>query len=172
MRRGFAQITMNVRKLITIKNMGNVRAGLLKALAFAVALNIQPITAYGDLELRDAVPLEPVIQDTSLVARTPFETGRRRITALATAYSSTPDQTDDTPFTTAANTRVRDGVVAANFLSFGTKVKIPALYGDKIFVVEDRMHSRYNGEYRLDIWFPDRASAKEFGARRAEIVIL
>ncbi|MDP3003980.1 MAG: hypothetical protein Q8N43_00505, partial [Candidatus Azambacteria bacterium] len=35
---------------------------------------------------------------------------------VLTAYSSTPDQTDDTPFITASNTRVRDGIVAANFL--------------------------------------------------------
>ena len=33
-----------------------------------------------------------------------------------TAYSSTPDQTDSTPFITAYNTFVRDGIVAANFL--------------------------------------------------------
>lgn len=165
---------MNIKKLATIKRETAriARTGLLKALAFAVALNIQPITAFGDLEPQDAAPLEPLIEDTSLTARTPFEAGRRRIRVLATAYSSTPDQTDDTPFVTAANTRTRDGVIAANFLPFGTKIRIPALSGDKIFVVEDRMHRRYDGAYRVDIWFPDRALAKEFGARKLDIVIL
>src|SRR3989344_3213041 len=61
----------------------------------------------------------------------------------ATAYSSTPDQTDDTPFITAKGTTVRDGIIAANFLPFGTRIKIPDIYGDKIFVVEDRMNRRY-----------------------------
>ena len=58
----------------------------------------------------------------------------------ASGYSSTHDQTDDTPFITASGTYVRDGVVAANFLPIGTVIKIPDLYGNKTFVVEDRMN--------------------------------
>lgn len=79
----------------------------------------------------------------------------------ATAYSSTVDQTDDTPFIAANGTYVHDGMVAANFLPFGTVIKIPEVYGDKIFVVEDRMHRRFQN--RIDVWFPDRQSALEFG---------
>src|SRR3989344_1966573 len=67
----------------------------------------------------------------------------REMLVAASAYSSTPDQTDDSPFITAWNTRVRDGIIAANFLPFGTKIKIPDAYGDKIFIVEDRMNRRY-----------------------------
>lgn len=99
------------------------------------------------------MPLIPKIQKTVL-----------------TAYSSTPDQTDSTPFTTASNTRVRDGVVASNFLAFGTKIKIPALFGDKEFVVEDRMAQKHNG--KIDIWFPERGQAKKFGVQEAEVIIL
>ena len=44
---------------------------------------------------------------------------------IITAYSSTPCQTDDTPYITAAGTSVRDGIVANNYLSFGTKIRIP-----------------------------------------------
>src|SRR3990167_1248447 len=40
-----------------------------------------------------------------------------------TAYSSTPEETDSTPFITASGTHVRDGVVAANFLPLGTDRK-------------------------------------------------
>ena len=93
-----------------------------------------------------------------------------KIKATITAYSSTFDQTDDSPFVTASNTKVRDGIVAANFLPFGTKIKIPELFGDKIFIVEDRMNRRYQD--RIDIWFATRAEAKRFGKRQAEIVIL
>lgn len=94
----------------------------------------------------------------------------REMLVPATAYSSTPDQTDDSPFTTAWNTHVRDGIVAANFLPFGTKIKIPDIYGDKIFVVEDRMNRRY--WHKVDIWFPDRQSALEFGLKTVKIQIL
>ncbi len=78
-----------------------------------------------------------------------------------TAYSSEPRQTDSTPFTTAWQTPVRDGVAAINFLPLGSLVRFPDEYGDKIFVVEDRMNARY--QYRADIWMHTRAAAKTFG---------
>ena len=59
-----------------------------------------------------------------------------------TAYSSSPDETDDTPFITASGERVREGIIAANFLPFGAKVLMPELFGDKVFIVADRMHRR------------------------------
>lgn len=94
----------------------------------------------------------------------------RTYTVRATAYSSTHDQTDSTPFITAKGTYVRDGIIAANFLPFGTKIRIPDLYGDKIFTVEDRMNARY--WYNIDIWFPERSLAKAFGSQRITIEIV
>lgn len=87
-----------------------------------------------------------------------------------TAYSSTPDQTYGDPFITASGTRVRDGVVAANFLPIGTKVRMPNLFGDKVFVVEDRMSSRYRKH--LDVWMPSRQQAKTFGVKMAYIEVV
>ncbi|MBI2628400.1 MAG: 3D domain-containing protein [Candidatus Niyogibacteria bacterium] len=94
----------------------------------------------------------------------------KTIKVVLTGYSSTIDQTDDTPFITASNTRVRDGVVAANFLAFGTKVQIPALFGNKIFIVEDRMAKKHNN--KIDIWFSERYLAKNFGVKETEVMIL
>ena len=59
----------------------------------------------------------------------------RTIDVVVTAYSSTVWQTDDTPFITASGTTVRDGIVAANFLPMGTKVRFPHLYREKIFLL-------------------------------------
>lgn len=87
-----------------------------------------------------------------------------------TAYSSAPEETDDTPFTTASNKDVQDGFIAANFLPFGTRVKIPELFNEKVFVVEDRMHRRKAGF--IDIWMPTKAEALEFGIHRANVVIV
>jgi 3D (Asp-Asp-Asp) domain-containing protein len=87
-----------------------------------------------------------------------------------TAYSSTPEETDDTPFTTAMNSEVRDGIVAANFLPFGTKLQIPEHFGDKVFTVEDRMHARKTNF--VDIWMPTKQDAKRFGISYTSIVIL
>ena len=95
----------------------------------------------------------------------------KKIEVVATAYSSTPDQTDDSPFITASNKYVEDGIIANNMLPFGTKVRIPGLYGDKIFTVEDRMNRR-KGDYHIDIWMPDRPSALDFGVKKVEIEVL
>ena len=85
-----------------------------------------------------------------------------------TAYSSSPDETDDTPWLTAMNTIVRDRVVASNDLPFGTKIKIPSLFGDKVFIVEDRLNPRIKGV--IDVWFPDKESALNFGIHRDVLV--
>lgn len=87
-----------------------------------------------------------------------------------TAYSSTVDQTDSTPFVTAMGTAVRPGVVAANFLPFGTKIRLPDHFGDQVFVVEDRMNARYT--QRLDIWMDTRMAAKQWGVRHVKVEVL
>lgn len=94
---------------------------------------------------------------------------RKKIKVVLTAYSSTSDQTDASPFITANGSHVADGIVAANFLPFGTKLKIPQLFGDKIFSVEDRMNPRYY--YKIDVWMPTREAAKKFGVKYAEVEV-
>ncbi len=94
-----------------------------------------------------------------------------QIEVIVTAYSSTVWETDSHPFLTAAGTQVRDSVVANNLLPFGTKIRIPELFGDKIFVVEDRMNSR-KSDYHIDIWFPSHEQAENFGSKFAKIEIV
>ena len=95
----------------------------------------------------------------------------RRMRVVLTAYSSTAEQTDSTPFITANGTYVRDGIVANNGLPFGTEIRIPELFGDKVFSVQDRMHQRKGG-YHFDIWFPTYEQAKNFGVKYAYVEVL
>lgn len=95
----------------------------------------------------------------------------KKVGVIVTAYSSSPWETDGSPYITAAGTPTRDGVIANNYLPLGTKVKIPEIYGDKVFVVEDRM-SWKKGNYQIDIWLPSYWEAKSFGAKRTYIEIL
>lgn len=95
----------------------------------------------------------------------------KTIKMIVTAYSSTPDQTWGDPFITASGKRVEDGIVANNMLPFGTKIRIPEIYGDKVFTVQDRLHQR-KGKYHVDIWFETTRGAKEFGVKMTEIEIL
>lgn len=87
-----------------------------------------------------------------------------------TAYSSTPEQTDSSPFITASGYPVEDGIIASNFLEFNTKIKIPDLYGDKVFVVKDRM-AKKNSD-KIDIWFSSTEAALKFGVKKARIEIV
>lgn len=116
----------------------------------------------------------PVIQQTALLSTDSIGANNIKIAAtkymVITAYSSTPDQTDASPFITASGAHVRDGIIAANIFPFGTLVKMPKLYGDKIFVVEDRLAPK-NG-HKIDVWFPSRESAMQFGVKITEIQIL
>ncbi|PIR98703.1 MAG: hypothetical protein COT88_00075 [Candidatus Colwellbacteria bacterium CG10_big_fil_rev_8_21_14_0_10_41_28] len=95
---------------------------------------------------------------------------KRVVTVMVTAYSSTVRQTDSTPFITASGTTVRPGVVAANWLPIGTKVRIPKLFGDRVFVVEDRMHRR--NDHKLDVWLESETEAFNFGVHNAEVEVL
>jgi len=113
------------------------------------------------------------VQSNSLLpVTTPYTPPRivSEMRVVVTAYSSTPEQTDDTPFITASGKWVRDGIVAANFLPMGTKIKFPDIYGDRVFVVEDRMHP--SKKYQVDIWFPTYWEAVTFGVKSTHIEIL
>lgn len=95
-------------------------------------------------------------------------------THTITAYNSEAAQTDSSPCITANGFNVCEhGVedtIAANFLKFGTKVKIPELYGDRIFIVRDRMNKRYSE--RLDIWMVNRQDAVKFGVKTVTIQVI
>lgn len=155
-----------------------------------VSLFVFPQYAWADFSLIEEpqielIPLAPLdsqrltglnglvtLQGQTLIQPTNPETliviASQRVTA--TAYSSTPDQTDSTPFITASGTYVRDGIVACNFLKFGTQVRFPELYGEKIFVVEDRLAPK--NSHKIDIWFSSRWQALEFGVQKTKIEIL
>lgn len=98
----------------------------------------------------------------------------RTSTHTMTAYNSEAAQTDSTPCITANGFNVCEygieDTVAANFLPMGTKIRIPDLFGDRIFTVRDRMNKRYSD--RVDIWMIKKADAMKFGVRKARIEVL
>ena len=108
--------------------------------------------------------------ETFLLAPNKVNFTPKIIKVTVTAYTSRPEETDSTPFITASGEEVKMGIVASNFLPMGTEIKIPAVFGDKIFRVEDRMNPRYKN--RIDIWLPSLEEAKKFGVKKTEILIL
>ena len=103
------------------------------------------------------VPVTPKVKSTSV--------------HVITAYNSDVAQTDDSPCITANGFNVcqhgQEDTIAANFLKFGTKVKIPEVYGDRVFTVRDRMNVSHPN--RVDIWMKNRTSAIKFGVKTAKI---
>lgn len=115
---------------------------------------------------RPVLPPLPLLKPTPAPEPQP----KRIFNGSLTAFTSTVAETDASPFTTASGAHVADGIVAANCLAFGTKIKIPALFGDKIFVVEDRL-AKWHGCNSVDLWFPNRPAAFQFGHRYAEVQV-
>lgn len=87
--------------------------------------------------------------------------------ATITAYSSSVDETDDTPEVMASGRKVYAGAVACpQRLSFGTKVNIEG----QQYTCEDRMAPKY-GE-RFDIWQPSKQAAITYGVHRAAVEVV
>ncbi len=101
--------------------------------------------------------------------------GEVALNVVATGYSSTPWQTDDTPFITASNTSVRHGIVAlSRDMLQRYDDDAPFRFGDTVHItgignyeIEDSMNRRWRK--RLDIWFENSAAAREFGKRTVTI---
>ncbi len=109
----------------------------------------------------------------------------------ATAYTSSPRETDATPYVTATGARTRFGIIAVSRdllptdLPYGSKVKIEDLGNwrngagkgkfdpmlkNVVFVVEDTMNKRKRQQ--IDIWMPDRSLALRWGVRRVRLTVL
>ena len=89
-----------------------------------------------------------------------------------TAYSSTVDQCDSTPYIAASNKPVRVGTLALSRdllkefgIEYGQRVLIPG-YG--IFEVRDTMNARW--QRRVDIWESDRQAARMFGKQQGKLI--
>jgi 3D (Asp-Asp-Asp) domain-containing protein len=125
-----------------------------------------------DRDMTGPIPQESIkaYYDGPTLPEIPVRPADRTMYIMVSAYNSEVGQTDSTPFITASNTHTRDGIVATNFLPFGTLVRFPDIYGDKEFVVEDRMNKRYY--YQMDIWMEHRVDAINFGSQFLKMEIL
>lgn len=127
-----------------------------------------------DLISLTAVKIDDQVPIVAEKPATPKYKVVRTSTHTMTAYNSEVGQTDNSPCITANGFNVCEhGVedtVAANFLKMGTKVRIPELFGDRVFVVRDRMNARHTN--RVDVWMKDRPSAMKFGIKVAKIEVL
>ena len=89
------------------------------------------------------------------------------VRAEVTAYTSSEDETDDTPHITASGKQTRRGIVACpRKYPFGTRVEILG----KEYICQDRMNARYDEEW--DIWMSTKKEAIQFGRKTLSIKLL
>ncbi|MFA5131658.1 MAG: hypothetical protein WC467_04595 [Patescibacteria group bacterium] len=133
--------------------------------------------------LASSSPVIAPVADIELISETSAATGTTAVKVdkvlkesvhTMTAYNSEAGQTDNSPCITANGFNVCEhgieDTIAANFLPMGTKVKIPELYGDRIFIVRDRMNQKHPN--RVDVWMKNRSDALKFGVKVAKIQII
>ncbi len=142
--------------------------------------NSQEMTITNDSIAKDATidPEAAKLSNSDIIAAssTPnnIEEITRTSTHTMTAYNSEVGQTDNSPCITANGFNVCEhgieDTIAANFLPLGTKVKIPELFGDRVFIVRDRMNKKHPN--RVDVWMKDRHDAVHFGVKVAKIQVL
>lgn len=157
-----------------------LKTGALTLVFLAAAAGVSAPTAaesgFEKIEFRLPLGAIVIASNSLLQAKSPSQSREDkkelvpRFLMYVTAYSSSVDETDSTPHQTASGTKARDGIVASNIFSIGTRVKIPELFGDRVFVVEDRMHNRFTD--RVDVWMPSKWEALNFGKKQTEVQIV
>lgn len=91
-----------------------------------------------------------------------------------TEHQALRGQTDDMPNVGAYGVVALDGIPLGHFFANnrmpnGTKIIIPNLTGKKVWVLKDRLNSRYSGDH-IDLLV--HKNARLHGPRRAEVFIV
>jgi 3D (Asp-Asp-Asp) domain-containing protein len=124
--------------------------------------------------MKRSSPIWPVVLICSLAASASADSVERSLVVTATAYNSTPEQTDAEPHLAAWGDPLSPGMkviaVSRDLIHVGldrrTPVKIEGFPG--VYLVLDKMHERW--EKRIDIYMGhDLEAARAWGKRQVEI---
>lgn len=154
---------------------------ILVALIFVLgmALNVEEFVLVSAKETGSVLISDTLYHTESSLPVAGKRVPKRTQWVVMTAYTLDIAETDDTPCIPASGEdlctlRKKNGfndTIAANFLQLGTQIKIPDVFGDKVFVARDRMNPRYNGTSRADILLDSKAEARAFGVKYVKIEI-
>ncbi|MEA3449800.1 MAG: hypothetical protein U9Q85_02375 [Patescibacteria group bacterium] len=167
------------KKIITVTLAKRIIISLIFVLIFDLFLFAMPALAAEPINEDNFVNSEPTTEPIveEIVNNLPETTTHKAVSSgyhTVTAYNSEIGQCDSTPCITANNFNVCEhgieDTVAANWLPFGTKVRMPELFGERIFYVRDRMNKKYSN--RMDIWMLEKQNAKQFGIKVVLIEVL
>ncbi len=139
-----------------------------------------------------ATPAKSQVRRSSTVSsasKTRNQQALRTLNVRSTGYNSLSSQTDRTPHLTATGARTRFGIIAVSrdllrTIPYGSRVRLEdmgswsgggrgkynQMLSEMVFVVEDTMHPRKSGT--IDVWFPARRQAIQWGVRRLRVTVL
>ncbi len=149
---------------------------LLLVILLHMAFNVEAEEEYYDeSDLYIYAVSSPFVENQVLASVEPTDVAQERYTRI-TAYAPLDPRAkrgmcySGDRNMTASGSQSRRGVVATNYLPFGTRIRIPEFFGDEVFVVEDRMASYYRNT--IDVLMIDQDDALSFGVRWTTIEIL
>lgn len=89
--------------------------------------------------------------------------------AEITQYTSSPEETDDTPNLTASGDSTGPGTIACpSRFKFGTLIQIEK----RIYTCNDRMNKRYRNSDHFDVWTEKKDDALLFGRQKLQVFVL
>lgn len=89
--------------------------------------------------------------------------------AEVTQYTSSVEETDDTPNLTASGEITGPGTIACpSRFKFGTIIQIEK----RFYTCNDRMNKRYRNSDHFDIWTEKREDALKFGRRKLLVFVI
>jgi 3D (Asp-Asp-Asp) domain-containing protein len=164
----FARERAAAKKAARHALMRDILTAIVVLIALALTITLAVISAIPTPEAAYAQELPRHEAPAPKAAPIVVPAATRAVAATVTAYSSSPDETDDTPFIAANGGTVHHGTLACpDTYKFGTKVVIEGT----TYTCEDRMNARYRGQERFDIWKASKAEALSYGTKQITIQI-
>lgn len=175
--REFAGVTGTALRIIKMKRLSNIAGILLAGLLFNFLLNTTgPTVTYTatpkiieTVEAHEPTPAIYVIPPVESLAVVSEIVPHEIVRASVSAYTSSPDETDDTPEINARGTKPGPGSIACpTRYPFGTEVIIK----DESYFCDDRMNPRYADGNYFDIWMESKAEAIHWGRRTIDAQVV
>jgi hypothetical protein len=154
---------------------------IILAISFSISILVTSFFVYEIFQSLETVLIRQIKNNEKTIIFEPIiNTAEQRIeivtTAKISAYPPQAQYTDSTPYITAFNEPVRDGIVAISKplekdfgLKHGDEIIVPSVGR---YVIADRMSQTRWKDYRVDIfmWCPKRC--RKFGIMETPIIII
>lgn len=137
--------------------------------AYIVGLFFWTIVYASSSIVYEQPPEIPEVKTEEIIVMIATTTPHEFVRAEVSAYTSSVEETDDTPEINAMGTKPTHGSIACpTRYEFGTEV----IVNGKSYFCDDRMGPRYSGGDYFDVWLPTKKEAFIFGRQLLTVEII